>query len=99
MEVTQAVLADYRTAPIDEKLRAALALLEKVTRAPEALGPDDVRPVLARGVTRQGVKDALFVAAMFNAIDRLADAFRFEIPDDAAFAASAKMLLKMGYKL
>ena len=98
-EVVHAVLADYRTAPIDPRLRAALALLEKVTLDPASVGADDVRAVLAMGVTAQGVRDALFVGAMFNLINRLGDAFGFAVPDEAAFESGAKALLRFGYKL
>jgi alkylhydroperoxidase family enzyme len=98
-DVTKAVLADYRTAPIDEKLRAALALLEKVTRTPGEVTPADARAVLDAGAGAQGVKDALFVGAMFNMINRLSDAFGFAIPDEKGFAAGAKALLRFGYKV
>jgi hypothetical protein len=37
--------------------------------------------------------------AMFQFITRCADAFRFAIPPDAAFLASAKSLLRFGYTL
>jgi alkylhydroperoxidase family enzyme len=97
--VLKAVLADYRTAPIDPKLRAMLALLEKVTLVPAEVTPDDAQAVLAAGVTAQGVRDALFVGAMFNLINRLGDAFGFAVPDDAAFESGAKALLRFGYKL
>jgi alkylhydroperoxidase family enzyme len=95
----KAVLADYRSAPIDPKLRAMLALLEKVTLTPAEVGADDARAVLATGVTVQGVRDGLFVGAMFNLINRLGDAFGFAVPDDAAFESGAKALLRFGYKL
>jgi alkylhydroperoxidase family enzyme len=97
--VLKAVLADYRNAPIDPKLRATLALLEKVTLTPAEVVADDARAVLATGVTAQGVRDALFVGAMFNLINRLGDAFGFAVPDDAAFESGAKALLRFGYKL
>jgi len=69
----QQVLADYKTARISEKLRATLALLEKLTLTPDALTPSDVRPVLALGVSREALVDAFYVAFLFNTYDRLAD--------------------------
>src|SRR5271170_7653875 len=94
-----AVLADLDTAPIEESLRATLRFLQMVTREPSAVTADDVRAVLATGVTKQQLEDALAVCFAFNVIDRLADTFEFHIPSDAAFAASAKMLLTRGYKM
>jgi alkylhydroperoxidase family enzyme len=92
------VLADYRTAPIDEKLRATLGLLETMTLAPGTLGADDVRTVLAAGVTREAVRDALYVAYLFNTYDRLADTLGWEIPDAAYFAKAGRFLFKHGYR-
>ena len=40
------ILDDYRTAPIDEKLRAMLGLLETFTLNPEQLNASGVRAVL-----------------------------------------------------
>ena len=94
-----ATLADLDTAPIDDKLRATLRFLRDVTRTPEAITVADVRTVLAAGVTKSQIDDALAVCFAFNVIDRLADTFQFHIPEAAAFEASAKMLLTRGYKM
>lgn len=93
-------MADYTTAAIDEKLRATLALLEKMTLQPEKLGPEDVRKVLALGVTKQAIREAMHVAYLFNIYDRLADTMGWHVPEDQSgfWASSAKMLLKRGYK-
>lgn len=95
--MTQAVLDDYTTAPIDDKLRATLGLLRKMTLEPDALGPDDMRAVLQRGVSRPALIDALYVAFLFNIYDRLADTLGWEVPSAAAFDAGAKTLLSRGY--
>jgi hypothetical protein len=81
-------------------VRATLGLLEKMTLEPEKLGPEDVRPVLALGVSRQAVADAMNVAFLFNVFDRLADAMGWDVPAAGSefWAASAKMLLSRGYK-
>lgn len=92
------MLADLATAPIAERLRATLGLLRKVTRDHAAVTPDDMRAVLAAGVTRSQLEDALNVAFAFNVITRLADTFRFAIGSRAAFDAAAKHLLARGYK-
>jgi alkylhydroperoxidase family enzyme len=94
----QAVLADPATAPIGEPLRATLALLRKVTREPEAVTADDMRTVLAAGVSRGQIEDALEVCFAFNVITRLADTFEFEVGPRASFDAGARMLLTRGYQ-
>jgi alkylhydroperoxidase family enzyme len=93
-----AVLADLATAPIDDKLRATLAFLRKVTREHDQVTAADVRALLAKGVTRQQVEDALNVSFAFNVITRLADTFQFEVGPQSAFDASATHLLKRGYQ-
>jgi uncharacterized peroxidase-related enzyme len=95
--VVDAVLADYRTAPIPERLRAALRFLEKMTRDPGALGPDDARIAIAAGLTAAELRDAVAVGAVFNAISRYANALDFEIPSAEDFAVAAQMLLRRGY--
>lgn len=94
-----AVLADLATAPIAEPLRATLVFLRKVTRDHAAVEAADVQALLALGVTRAQVEDALNVAFAFNTITRLADAFAFEVGPQAAFDVSATMLLKRGYEM
>ena len=91
------VLDDYRTAPIDEKLRAMLGLLETFTLRPERLDAGDVRAVLAAGVTREAVRDAFYGAFLFNTYDRLADTLGWELPDAAYHAKAGAFLLKKGY--
>jgi uncharacterized peroxidase-related enzyme len=89
-------LADVDAAPITEPLRATLRLLRKLTREGNVDG-NDVRAVLAAGVSEQQVKDALAVAFAFNVTDRLADVFGFSSADHAAIEAGAKYLLSRGY--
>jgi hypothetical protein len=60
--------------------------------------PEDMREVLAAGVSPQQVEDTLAVCAAFNTTDRLADAFGFEVLSPEGFEAGAKYLLKRGYR-
>lgn len=92
-----AVIADLASAPIDEKLRATLGFLKKVTREHAEVTPADVEALLALGVTRAQVEDALAVGWCFNVITRLADTFKFEVGPQASFDAGAKSLLSRGY--
>jgi alkylhydroperoxidase family enzyme len=94
----QAVLADLAAAPIGEPLRATLAFLGKLTREHDKVTADDVSALLALGVTRSQLEDALHVAFVFNVIDRLADAFEFHVGPDAVFEAHARHLLSRGYR-
>jgi uncharacterized peroxidase-related enzyme len=92
-----AVLTDLDSAPIEEPLRATLRMLGKLTTE-AAVSVQDMRDVLAAGVSRQQVEDALAVCAAFNTTARLADAFGFEVLSPEGFEAGAKYLLKRGYR-
>lgn len=95
----QAVLNDLDSAPIDEPLRATLRLLRKVTLSHGAVTAEDIAPLIALGLDRAAIAQALEVAFAFNVINRLADAFDFEVGPDAAFDAGAKQLLGRGYRI
>jgi uncharacterized peroxidase-related enzyme len=96
-EVVNAVLEDYRTAPIDDRLRAALAFLEKLTRSPEEIGPSDIEPMRAAGLSDKAIAEAIYVSTLFNAINRLADAFDFELTRPEQKARLAFVLSHLGY--
>jgi uncharacterized peroxidase-related enzyme len=92
-----AALADLETAPLSEPLRATLRMLGKLT-GEHGVAADDMRAVLASGVSRDQIADALAVCFAFNITDRLADAFGFEMLSPKGFEASAKYLLARGYR-
>jgi alkylhydroperoxidase family enzyme len=92
-----AVLDNWLTAPIDEKLRVTLGLLEKITLSPGEIGSEDVTPLRAAGVSEDAIEDAIVVCALFNIIDRMADALDVTIPSAEGFARTAERLLEQGY--
>lgn len=96
--LVEAVLADVDAAPISGKLKATLHLLRKVSKQ-ETVTVDDMKTVLAAGVTKAQIEDALAVCFAFNVITRLADAFEFEVGPRATFDGGARHLLKRGYSL
>ena len=73
-------------------------MLRKLTLEPETVGPSDVDLVRASGVSDESIRDAIYVCALFNIIDRVADALSFRVSSPEAFAKSAKTLLKRGYE-
>ncbi len=90
------MLADLDSAPIDDRLRATLRLLRTVTSGDVTTG--GMTTVLATGVTTAQIEDALAVCFCFNVLDRLADTFEFHVGPRVHFEASARHLLKRGYK-
>lgn len=92
-----AALTDLDTAPISESLRATLRMLRKLTRE-HTVEAEDMRALLAAGVSQAEIEDALAVCLAFNVMDRLADAFGFAVPGPKTFEAGAKFLLSRGYR-
>jgi alkylhydroperoxidase family enzyme len=84
---------------VNERLRATLGFLEKMTLRPEELTAGDPDAVRAAGVGEDALVDAIHVAALFNMIVRMADAVGFELPDDAYLSAAGPRMLESGYAL
>jgi len=97
--VVQAALTDWRTAPVDARLRAALGFLEKLTLRPDEVRPADLAPLRDAGASDAAIEDAINVSALFNIYDRLADALGWYLPDRAGYASSAQNLMRRGYLL
>ena len=89
---------DWRTAPIEEPLRAALGFIEALTLAPVEVGPEMIEPLRAQGLTDRDIEDVSVICALFNVIVRLADTLEFDVPTPEAFEKFAPMMLKRGYK-
>jgi uncharacterized peroxidase-related enzyme len=96
-ELVSAAIADFRTAPISDRLRAALVFLERMTKQPDRLSAADARAALDAGLTTRELEDAAAVAAVFAIITRNANALDYEIPTAEEFDKSAVMLLRRGY--
>lgn len=94
------MLDDYTTAPIEEKLRTTLGLLKKMTLDHTHLTAEDVRLVLAAGVSNTAVAEAMEVAFLFNIYDRMADTMGWDVPavESGYYQGSARRLLSNGYK-
>lgn len=95
-----AALEDWRTAPLPEGVRAMLGYLEKLTLAPDTIGPGDLEPLRAAGLDDDAITDAVHVCALFSIYDRLADAMGWDVPpaDSGFWRSQGKYLLKTGYE-
>src|SRR5207249_4858146 len=73
-ELVDAILEDWRTAPIEEPLRATLGFLEKLTLRPDEVDEEDIRPLREAGLSYSEIEDAIHVCVVFNHADRMMDA-------------------------
>ena len=95
----QAAIDDWRTAAVPEELRKTLEFLEKLTQRPAEVGGEDVRALLAAGVSREAIEDAVYLCAVYSVIDRVADAFGFALPGTEEMRRTSRFLLKIGYRI
>lgn len=91
-------LTNLDEAEISPAARAMLPLLKTFTLHHEALGPEDFAELHALQVGGEAIRDAFYVAYLFNIINRMADALRFEIGSQADFDKSTTSLLGRGYR-
>ena len=92
-----AVVADWRTAPLRPELAATLVFLEKLTLRPDELGPVDADAVRVAGVSDDALRDAVTVCSLFSMIVRLADSFGWDVPDWESLKLRAPAMLEGGY--
>jgi len=81
------------------ELAAVLPLLEKVTRAPDTVTPDDVAAVRTAGVPDDAIVDALHVCLVFDTVNRMANAFDWAWDSDEHARVAAVAIHRLRYKL
>jgi alkylhydroperoxidase family enzyme len=97
--VWQAVVDDWRSAPLRPELKATLEFLEKLTLRPDDLTTADADEARAAGVSDQALRDAGTVCALFSMIVRLADSLGWDVPPWEATRARAPAMLEGGYAI
>ena len=97
-EVVEKVFEDWRTAPVEAPLRAALGFIEALTLAPGEVKAATLEPMHSQGLSDQDIEEVAVICSLFNVIVRLADTLDFEVPPEEFFAKMAPLMLKAGYK-
>lgn len=64
---------DWRTADLDDRLRAILAFAERLTLTPREVQRQHHEPLRAAGLEDRGILEVVEVTAYFNFVNRLAD--------------------------
>jgi alkylhydroperoxidase family enzyme len=92
-----AVLEDFLTAPIGQQEKALFAFIEKVNRASNQIGPEDLQTVKAAGWTEEAIYDAITVCALFNFYNTWIDATGVADMPPEMYDMSGKRLATAGY--
>ena len=70
----EAIARNWREAQLDARDHALCAYAEKLTCAPQQMGPQDIDALRETGLDDRAIHDATQVIGFFNYINRLADA-------------------------
>lgn len=93
----QAVLDDYRTAPLDAPDKALLAFIEKMNEQSNQIRQEDVDTLKAAGWSDEAMYDAITVCALFRFFNAWIDATGVHDMPAAAYEMSGQRLAAHGY--
>ena len=95
--LVDAVLEDYRTAPIDDREKALFGFIEKMNEQSNQIRRDDIDRLKQAGWTEEAVYDAITVCALFRFYNAWIDATGVHDLPAAAYALSGKRMAEHGY--
>ena len=72
-DLVEALKRDWHTANLDEKDRAMLTYVEKLTKNPVSIWRDDMEALRAVGFDDTAILQITLIASFFNYINRVAD--------------------------
>ena len=98
MPLVEHVKRDPESAPIDDKLRALLAIAAKVQADGRTVTDEDVAAARARGATDDEIHDTVLIAAAFCMYNRYVDGLGAWTPTDPeAYEEMGSRIVEQGY--
>jgi uncharacterized peroxidase-related enzyme len=98
-QVVVEVKRDFARAGISEKLKALLAIADKLQRGGRNVEPEDVERARQLGATDHEIHDTVLIAAAFCMYNRYVDGLATWAPaDPAAFRERAAKVARDGYR-
>lgn len=96
-DLVSALLADVRSAPVDEPMKPVLELVRTLTLTPSRVNEATVSAVYDAGWDEQAVHDAVSVCALFNLMNRLVEGLGISAGADYFATASQRLAGEGGY--
>jgi uncharacterized peroxidase-related enzyme len=96
-DLVDAVLADYRSAPIDDQWKALFAFIDRMNAESNAMQQGDIDAVKAAGWSEEAIYDAITVCALFNFYNKWIDATGVSDMPAAAYEMSGVRMAAHGY--
>ena len=91
------MLADYRTAPIDDCQKALFAFIEKMNEQSNLVRREDIDRLTAAGRSEEAIYDAITVCALFKFYNAWIDATGVHDLPAGAYEMSGKRMAAEGY--
>jgi len=73
-ELADALMDDYRTAPVGPEMKQLLSFAEKLTRDASQMTSDDIASLRSAGFSDRAILDAAHVAGFFSYMNRVVQA-------------------------
>jgi uncharacterized peroxidase-related enzyme len=97
-EVVKQVKTDFQTAAVTSKLKALLAIAEKVQRGGKNVTEEDVSRARSQGATDLEIHDTVLIAAAFCMYNRYVDGLgTWQPQDQTMYAEMGRHLAEHGY--
>jgi alkylhydroperoxidase family enzyme len=91
------VLADFHTAPIDDRHKALFGFIEKMNARSNSIERGDLDRLKAAGWSEEAIYDAITVCALFRFYNAWIDATGVHDLPAAAYEMSGKRMAAEGY--
>ena len=95
--LVDAVLEDYRSAPIDDREKALFAFVEKMNAQSNQIRREDVDCVKSAGWSEEAIYDAITVCALFKFYNAWIDATGVHDLPAGSYVMSGKRMASQGY--
>ena len=79
----EALMGDAESAPVDDRWKALLGYMGKLTREPARATQSDVEALYDAGWSERAVLDAVLVCSYFNMLNRLVDGVGIDLDADS----------------
>ena len=84
MEVADALMSDYRAAPIEPEMKQLLSFAEKMARDASKITPEDIERIRSAGFSDRAILDAAHVTGFFSYMNRVVQALGADNKEGAA---------------
>lgn len=71
--------------------------MEKLTISPSEVRVEDIESMWSVGVSDKAIEEVIYICFLFSVMDRLADAFAFDMPSAKDFQQGGRVLYSLGY--